>query len=54
MGVGILLTVRAPRSPRPPPPPSTPATTFAAGNYVVTLAQDPIASYDGSVPGIRS
>ncbi|GAB3464248.1 S8 family serine peptidase [Kineococcus endophyticus] len=50
-GVGILLAV-AHALPATAAPPSAPATTFADGNYVVTLAQDPIANYDGSVPGI--
>ncbi|MEZ0165749.1 S8 family peptidase [Kineococcus sp. LSe6-4] len=59
MGVGLLLTVAPalPATAAPPPataPPSSQAAdrTFTDGDYVVTLAQDPIAGYDGSLPGI--
>ncbi|MEZ0491909.1 S8 family peptidase [Kineococcus sp. TBRC 1896] len=57
VGVGICLAfapaLPATAAPPPgPPPASLSAGAFADGNYVVTLAQDPIAGYDGSLPGI--
>ncbi|WP_432542235.1 S8 family peptidase [Kineococcus sp. SYSU DK002] len=61
-GAGLLLAVApvlpataASAAPVPAAPAAAPATgpaAYADGHYVVTLAQDPIARYDGSLPGI--
>jgi len=59
MGSGLLLAatpvtaVHAATDPSSTPVQESLAqTSYADGDYVVTLAQDPIASYDGSLPGL--
>ncbi|WP_432513546.1 S8 family serine peptidase [Kineococcus sp. SYSU DK001] len=56
MGAGLLLAVvpvlPATAAPVPVAAPTAGPGTYADGRYVVTLAQDPVARYDGSLPGI--
>ena len=49
---GLVLAGGTPAAAAPVPP--LPEPTATPGRYIVTLAQKPIATYDGSVPGLAA
>ncbi|WP_380157508.1 S8 family serine peptidase [Kineococcus sp. R86509] len=52
LGAGLVLALVPTLTANAAPTPTPAASAFRDGDYVVTLARDPIATYDGSLPGL--